>query len=43
LPSITNKSLMQLAKDMGMKVEQRRVPVEELATFEEAGACERPQ
>jgi branched-chain amino acid aminotransferase len=39
LPSITNKSLMQLAKDMGMKVEQRRVPVEELATFEEAGAC----
>lgn len=30
---------MQLAKDMGMKVEQRRVPVEELATFEEAGAC----
>ncbi len=39
LPSITNKSLMQLAKDMGMKVEQRRVPVEELSTFEEAGAC----
>lgn len=37
LPSITNKSLMQLAKDMGMKVEQRQVPEEELATFEEAG------
>jgi len=39
LPSITNKSLMTLAQDMGMKVEQRQVPVEELATFEEAGAC----
>jgi len=30
---------MQLAEDMGMKVERRRVPEEELATFEEAGAC----
>ena len=39
LPSITNKSLMQLAEDMGMKVERRPVAVEELATFEEAGAC----
>ena len=39
LPSITNKSLMQLAEDMGMKVECRPVPVEELETFEEAGAC----
>jgi branched-chain amino acid aminotransferase len=39
LPSITNKSLMVLAEDMGMKVEQRNIPVEELATFEEAGAC----
>lgn len=39
LPSITNKSLMVLAQEMGMKVEQRHVPVEELATFEEAGAC----
>ncbi len=39
LPSITNKSLMQLAQDIGMKVERRPVPVEELATFEEAGAC----
>ena len=39
LPSITNKSLMTLAEDMGMKVEQRQIPVEELATFEEAGAC----
>ncbi|MEA3503662.1 MAG: branched-chain amino acid aminotransferase [Bacteroidota bacterium] len=39
LPSITNKSLQQLAKDMGMKVEKRPVEVDELATFEEAGAC----
>ena len=39
LPSITNKSLIQLAKDIGLKVERRPVPVEELATFEEAGAC----
>ena len=39
LPSITNKSLIQLAEDMGMKIERRPVPVEELSTFEEAGAC----
>ncbi len=39
LPSITNKSLMQLAEDMGMRVERRQVPLEELSTFEEAGAC----
>jgi len=39
LPSITNRSLMQLAKDIGMEVEQRPVTEDELATFEEAGAC----
>lgn len=39
LPSITNKSLMTLAEDMGLKVERRHVPIEELAEFEEAGAC----
>lgn len=39
LPSITNKSLMQLAEDLGMKVERRPIPEEELSTFEEAGAC----
>ncbi|NLV52977.1 MAG: branched-chain amino acid aminotransferase [Bacteroidales bacterium] len=39
LPSITNKSLMQLAEDLGMTVERRPIPEEELATFEEAGAC----
>ena len=39
LPSITNRSLQQLAKDLGMEVEVRPIPDEELSTFEEAGAC----
>jgi len=39
LPSITNMSLRQIAQDLGLKVEQRPVKAEELATFEEAGAC----
>jgi len=39
LPSITNKSIMEMAPDMGLKVENRPVPVEELETFEEVGAC----
>ncbi len=39
LPSVTNKSLMQLAEDLGLKVERRQIPLEELETFEEAGAC----
>jgi len=39
LPSITNKSLMQLAQDMGMTVERRPVPLEELSTLEEAAEC----
>ena len=39
LPSITNMSMQQIALDMGLKVEQRDVPEEELSTFEEAGAC----
>ena len=39
LPSITNKSLRQLAQDMGLKVEERPISVDELPTFEEAGAC----
>ena len=38
LPSITNKSLMQVAEDLGMKVERRPIPEDELETFEEAGA-----
>ena len=39
LPSITNKSLQQIAKDLGYNVEVRPVEEGELATFEEAGAC----
>jgi len=39
LPSITNKSLMQIAKDEGMKVEQRDIPIDELKTFNEVIAC----
>ena len=39
LPSITNKSLRQLAQDLGLKVEERHIPVDELPTFEECGAC----
>ncbi|MDR1402690.1 MAG: branched-chain amino acid aminotransferase [Tannerellaceae bacterium] len=39
LPSITNKSLQQLAADMGLKVERRPIEVEELATLEEAAEC----
>lgn len=39
LPSITNESLMQLAKDFGMEVERRHITVDEIPTFEEAAAC----
>ena len=39
LPSITNKSLEQLAKDKGMKVERRPIHVDELPDFNEVGAC----
>jgi branched-chain amino acid aminotransferase len=39
LPSITNKSLQEIALSMGMKVEKRPVKVEELLEFEETGAC----
>lgn len=39
LPSITNKSLMTLAEEMGLTVERRQIPEEKLDTFEEAGAC----
>lgn len=39
LPSITNKSLKVLVKDLGMDLEVRHVPVEELETFDEVGAC----
>ena len=39
LGSITNMSLIELAGTLGMKTERRKVPVEELASFEETGAC----
>ena len=39
LPSITNRSLQALAEKMGLKVECRPVPEDELSTFEEAAAC----
>lgn len=39
LASITNLSLMDLARDFGMQVEQRPIKAAELATFEEVGAC----
>ncbi|KAF5085698.1 Branched-chain-amino-acid aminotransferase [anaerobic digester metagenome] len=39
LPSITNMSLIQLAQDLGLKVERRPIAEEELSSFEEVGAC----
>ena len=39
LPSITNDSLMTLAREMGMKVSRRKIRVEELAEMSEAAAC----
>ncbi|QZT36132.1 branched-chain amino acid aminotransferase [Halosquirtibacter xylanolyticus] len=39
LESITNKSLRQIATDLGMEVEVRPIEEEELANFDEVGAC----
>ena len=39
LNSITNMSLLDIADSMGMKTERRQIPVEELETFSEVGAC----
>jgi branched-chain amino acid aminotransferase len=39
LGSITNMSLIEIAKSLGMKTERRQVPVEELSEFSETGAC----
>lgn len=39
LPSITNMSLMQLARDMGIEVEERHITVAELESVSEAAAC----
>lgn len=39
LPSVTNMTLQQLAKDHDIAVEVRPVAIEELDDFQEAGAC----
>ncbi len=39
LPSITNMSLQQLAKDLGIEVECRHITLDELETIQEAAAC----
>lgn len=39
LPSITNMTLQQVALDLGMSVEKREIPLEEISSFVEAGAC----
>ncbi|MBQ3673162.1 MAG: branched-chain amino acid aminotransferase [Paludibacteraceae bacterium] len=39
LPSITNNSLMTLARDKGYKVTRRHIRLEELAEMQEAAAC----
>ena len=39
LPSITNMSLQQIAKNLGMKVECRPILLEELAEMDEAAEC----
>jgi branched-chain amino acid aminotransferase len=39
LNSVTNMSLIDIANSMGMKTERRQVPVEELSSFIETGAC----
>lgn len=39
LPSITNMSLRQLARDLGIEVEERHIEVSELREISEAAAC----
>lgn len=39
LPSITNMSLMTLAREMGIRVIRRHIRVEEMAQMQEAAAC----
>ncbi len=39
LPSVTNRSLMQIARDLGIAVEQRPVRRTELPGFKEVAAC----
>ncbi|TFJ80689.1 hypothetical protein NSK_007866 [Nannochloropsis salina CCMP1776] len=39
LPSITNKSLMDLARDEGLAVQERAIPITEVKTLREVAAC----
>ncbi|MBR4369990.1 MAG: aminotransferase class IV, partial [Victivallales bacterium] len=39
LPSVTNDGLQKLAAHLGMKVEVRKIPFEEIETFAEIAAC----
>ncbi len=39
LPSITNESLQEIARDFDLSVIRRPIPVEELETLAEVGAC----
>jgi branched-chain amino acid aminotransferase len=39
LPSITNKSIITLAEEMGLRPQRREVDVEEIFDFSEAGCC----
>lgn len=39
LPSVTNDSLMAIARHKGIKVEQRHITVDELENVQEAAAC----
>ncbi|MFQ5492258.1 MAG: branched-chain amino acid aminotransferase [Phycisphaerae bacterium] len=39
LASITNSSLMTLAREMGLNPQRRRIPIEEIRDFKEAGCC----
>ncbi|MCK4342061.1 MAG: branched-chain amino acid aminotransferase [Phycisphaerae bacterium] len=39
LPSITNKSLITLAEELGLRPQRRPVDVEEIFDFQEAGCC----
>lgn len=39
LPSITNTSIQDIARDFGLKVENRPISIDELENFAEVGAC----
>ncbi len=39
LPSITNKSIITLAEELGLRPQRREVDVEEIFEFKEAGCC----